>query len=90
MATQMQPNADPMKHGGAARRWLLRRWDCVPSLNASRLPLQPYRFVMDRSTYRGYTVMPRSQLNGFPAVATFFVGVSDQGVFTLGDARSLF
>ncbi len=30
--TQMQPNTNPMEHDGAARRWLLRRWECVPSL----------------------------------------------------------
>ena len=30
--TQMQPNTNPMEHDGAARRWLLRRWECVPCL----------------------------------------------------------
>ena len=28
-----KPNGATPQHDGAARRWLLRRWECVPSLN---------------------------------------------------------
>ncbi len=29
-----KPNGAMPQHDGAARRWLLHRWECVPSLNS--------------------------------------------------------
>ncbi len=35
-----KPNGATPQHDGAARRWLLRRWECVPSLKASPWTLE--------------------------------------------------